>query len=300
MNILKNASWDSLQAFSVFAEEKNFTRAAARLHLSQPALHTKIGNLSRSLGLELYVRKGRQIEVTHAGSQLQRFARELVHSAAEFDMELQGNAAGQPVILTAGEGSYLYLLGDGIKSYCSLKKRPLVLHTAPGPASMEAVISARAHLGVGSVEAAPSGVIVRPLTKVGQVVVVPAGHSLGKKRNVRLKDLQGGCLVVPPVGLPHRTMISRMLQSANVDWNVAVEATGWELIVKFVQLGLGIAIVNEFCRLPKGLIARPVPELPSIQYSLFHLDKRLSKPIVELKQALLQCADSWREKPKHG
>ena len=38
---IRNIPWTALQAFAAFAEDANFTRAAARLHLSQPALHTK-------------------------------------------------------------------------------------------------------------------------------------------------------------------------------------------------------------------------------------------------------------------
>jgi DNA-binding transcriptional LysR family regulator len=47
VNLLRDTSWDALHAFAEFAEDGNFTRAAARLHISQPALHTKIANLAR-------------------------------------------------------------------------------------------------------------------------------------------------------------------------------------------------------------------------------------------------------------
>src|SRR5262245_24818115 len=108
MSLLRNASWDALTAFAEFAEDGNFTRAAARLHLSQPALHTKIANLGRVLGTVLYVRRGRHIEITDAGRKVQRFARELAQAAGAFEAELQGITAHEPVVLAAGEGSYLY------------------------------------------------------------------------------------------------------------------------------------------------------------------------------------------------
>ena len=45
MKLIRNTSWDAVLAFAEFARDGNFTRAAARLHMSQPALHTKIANL---------------------------------------------------------------------------------------------------------------------------------------------------------------------------------------------------------------------------------------------------------------
>ena len=57
MNLLRDTSWDALLAFAEFSRDCNFTRAADRLHLSQPALHTKISNLARNLGTPLYIRK---------------------------------------------------------------------------------------------------------------------------------------------------------------------------------------------------------------------------------------------------
>jgi DNA-binding transcriptional LysR family regulator len=87
-----------------------------------------------------------------------------------------------------------------------------------------------------------------------------------------------------------------MLQSERVEWNVAVEATGWELMLEFVRLGLGMAVVNACCRMPRGVVARPMPELPSLEYFVFHLDKPLSKAAAELKQRLLAFGDSWKKR----
>lgn len=84
------------------------------------------------------------------------------------------------------------------------------------------------------------------------------------------------------------------LQSASVEWQPAVEANGWELMLHFVKLGIGVAIVNACCRIPPGVSVRPLPELPSVQFHLFHAKKPLSKPTAELKAALLRHADTWK------
>ena len=64
---------DALRSFAVFAEHRNFTAAAAALHISQPSLHVKIKKLAAALGTELYERDGRRLYLTASGEQLAAF-----------------------------------------------------------------------------------------------------------------------------------------------------------------------------------------------------------------------------------
>lgn len=295
MNLLRDVSLDALMAFAEFAEDGNFTRAAGRLHLSQPALHTRISKLGEAVGRPLYVRRGRGIEITPVGRQVQRFARELAASANAFQSELQGQDVEPTVVLAAGEGATLYLLGQGIRAHLSHRRHSLQLLTADGAAAVEAVRSGRAQLGVACLETVPKDLTVMPLTRVGQVLAMPRRHPLSARRKVKLTDLQGTDLIVPPEGRPHRVMLSRLLQSAGVDFNVAVEATGWEVMLHLVRLGMGLAVVNACCRLPAGVVSRPMPELPSLQYHLFHRNGGVTGSAATLRENLLAQANTWRD-----
>lgn len=75
---------------------------------------------------------------------------------------------------------------------------------------------------------------------------------------------------------------------------MAVEATGWEVMLHLVRLGMGLAVVNACCRLPAGVAGRPIPELPALQYFLFHRNGGLSKAAANLKQSLAGHADAWK------
>ena len=295
MNLLRDASLDALLAFAEFAEDGNFSRAAIRLHISQPALHTKIAKLSRTLETSLYVRRGRSIEITESGRRVQRFAREMAAATLDFQNELLQVDTPQSVVLVAGEGSYLYLLGHGIRTHLARNRHSLRLLTADGVAAVEAVQSGRAHLGVASLDAVPDELMAQPLTRVGQVLVVPKRHPLASRRNIKLKDLNGEELIVPPPGRPHRTMLSRMLQSEQVDWRVAVEAAGWEVMLHLVRLGMGLAIVNACCRIPSGVVARPIPDLPALQYYVFSRSRKLPRAAQALKETLLASAHHWMQ-----
>jgi LysR family transcriptional regulator, low CO2-responsive transcriptional regulator len=295
MNLLRDTSLDALLAFAEFAEDGNFSKDALRLHISQPALHTKIAKLGRTVDRPLYIRRGRSIEITEAGRKVQRFARELAASTLAFQDDLLEQESAQSVVLAAGEGSYLYLLGQGMRAHLSANKHSLQLITADGAAAVEAVQSGRAHLGVASLEAIPKGMMMEPLTKVGQVLALTKQHPLALKRRIRLKDLVGAELIVPPSGRPHRAMLSQMLQSAEVSWKVAVEASGWEVMLHLVRLGMGLAVVNECCRIPAGVVTRPIPELPALQYFIFWRSAALPRVAHVLKQNLLTHANAWKD-----
>ena len=287
---------DWLEAFTVFAEHLSFTGAARALHLSQPALHVQIGKLGAELGVPLYVRRGQRLELTADGRRVLLFAREMGERERAFRDVLRAGESLQPVALAAGEGSFLYLLGPAIRAFTASARAPLRLLTRDRDATLAAVRSGEAHLGVAPVDGAPQGLTIDPLTEVAQVLAMPAAHPLARRRSIKLRDLEGARLIVPPPGRPHREAITAALLAAGVTWEPAVEASGWEPMLHFVALGVGIAIVNACCRLPRGLCARPLPELPRRTYSVVRRrDAALEGAIAELRQVVLTHAAAWQK-----
>jgi LysR family transcriptional regulator, low CO2-responsive transcriptional regulator len=279
------AEW--LESFIAFGERLNFTHAAAALHLSQPALHVQIAKLSETLGVALYERRGRQIALTDAGVALLGFARDAQQRSAELVTALRTGVDASSVTLAAGTGAFLYLLGPGIRDFMASSPARLRLLHRDRTGTVEAVRRGEAHLGVAAFDAVPDDLDAEPLTRVPQVLVVPKRHRLARKRQVKLVDLNGERLIVPPVGSPQRATLSQALDSAEVQWRVAVEATGWELVLRFAELGVGLAIVNGCCRIPPGLVSRSLPELPRVSYYLVERRaSQLSEAAAQLRRAL--------------
>lgn len=261
---------DWLEAFRVFAESMNFTHAAEALHISQPALHVKIRKLGEALGEPLYRKTGRTLLLTAAGEQVAAFAREQKSRGDAFLDELKTGRSHQPVELVAGEGAYRYLLGPVISRFLEEGSFPLHLHTGDRDSTLDLILSGRAHIGVTALDAQVDGIAAEPIADIGQVLVLPAGHPIAKQAHVTLRDLEGEALVVPPQGRPHRQMLNRMLMAQGVSWHVGVEAQGWDLMMHFARLGIGLAVVNDFCSVPDGLIACPLEELPGVRYHAVH------------------------------
>ncbi len=261
---------DWLKAFIVFSEQLNMTRAAQALCISQPALHVQLAKLSEALGVPLYRRKGRRLELTAEGERVALFAREeeeRIHGLVE---ELQSGQDSQPVVLAAGEGSYLYLLGEAIRRFRKRWSGRLSLLTLDQEGALDMVRKGKAHLAVSVLGERPPDLEAHLLKEVQPLLALPRAHPLASRPRVTILDLEGERLVVPPVGRPHRATMARTLEDAGVAWQVAVEASGWPLILHFVQLGLGAAVVNGCCRMPRGVVAVPMAGLPSVRYYLAH------------------------------
>jgi DNA-binding transcriptional LysR family regulator len=259
---------ESLAAFVVFAEQLNFTRAATLLHISQPALHTRIRKLGEQLGVPLYRRDGRQLLLTDAGRELVRFARELEAQTRELHDVLHGNRPTAPVTLAAGEGSFLYLLGEPIRRFVRRGAAPLRLLTRDREQMLAALRSGEAQLGVAALDAVPDELACTQLCEVPQLLVMPSEHPLARKRKIRLEQLAGERMIVALRGRPHRETFARAMAAAGVSWEVAVETHGWPAMLHFVRLGLGLAVVNGSVKLPRGYVGRPIPELPTTRYWL--------------------------------
>lgn len=286
---------DAIQAFAAFAETLNFTSAAQLLHISQPALHTKIGKLEDHLGTPLYVRSGRALQLTPLGESVARFGRDLCARTEQFCAATEGRTH-QTITLTAGDGAYMYLLGSGVQAFLRTRDSRLLLLTSDRDRSIQLVREGRAILGVAPIESVPADLDASVLSVVGQMLVVPRKHSLAKCDSLNLKDLAGSRLIVPPENRPHRRMLSQMLQSEDVPWSIAVEASGWELMMRFTQMGIGIAVVNACCKVPRDLKAIPIPELPKLHYHVFRLRDAIMPPEADrLAHLLRQHANDWKK-----
>jgi DNA-binding transcriptional LysR family regulator len=270
-------SSDALTAFAVFAEHLNFTRAAAELHISQPALHVKVAKLARTLDRPLYHRSGRRLVLTPDGEAVARFARDHDDRLARFLGELRATPPHRPVVLAAGQGAYLYLLGDVIRD--ALPARVRLVNGDRGQ-TLAAVRTGRAHLGVAVLDTLPDDLVTEVLASYPQAAILPADHPLARRRRLRLRDLAGAALVVPPPHRPHRIALERALRAAGVEWSVAVEAEGWPLTLHFVSLGIGLAVVNGCVSPTAGLVSRPVTDLPDIPYHAIHRRGTLDDPRV--------------------
>jgi DNA-binding transcriptional LysR family regulator len=258
-----------LRAFAAFADALNFTRAARVVGLSQPAMFERIARLAAEVGAALYERDGRQLRLTDAGVRVAAFAREELARTHAFLADLRGEAQRERVVLAAGEGAYLYLLGPALRAFA--REDPdatLCPLTRGGPDALEAVREGSAHLAVAAVDLVPEDLTARDLVRTPLCAVMAAGHRLARRRSLRLADLAGERLVLAPAGQTHRAFVGRALAGVPAAPEPPIEADGWPLMLHLAGLGLGVAIVNGVCQPPRGAVLRPLRELGHVTYRL--------------------------------
>ena len=109
-----------LRYFLMVAEELNITRAAARLHMSQPPLSSQIKGLEEELGVQLFVRGKRHLSITDAGRHLYRRARQILELAEQTQQELQSaDELSGNLNISLVEGRAPYLLSRWIAGFRS-------------------------------------------------------------------------------------------------------------------------------------------------------------------------------------
>ena len=185
-----------LAQFVAVAEERNFTRAAERLHLSQQALSHAVRQLERELGVALLTRTTRRVELTSAGRTLLEDGRPLLAAAARLRDRL-GDDAGHPLRVGYTPG----ISGEQVAQLT----RPL-LAVAPGArfearqlypdALASALLAGELDVGLARRMPAPPGLTARTIAEHPLRVAVAATHRLAGRERAALRELADDRLVV--------------------------------------------------------------------------------------------------------
>jgi DNA-binding transcriptional LysR family regulator len=267
----------------------SFTRAAEIRHISQPAFFRQIKNLSDHLGLKLYVKEGRNIQLTGSGEEVAIFAREISERVNLFQRRLDLSVPAPQITIAAGQGCYLYLLGRGIESFTNKANSKLKLLISNRAETLHHLRTGSAHIGITVMSDIPSDLYGSVLRKIRPVLVVPEQHEFANKRSASIDQLRHIELVVPPEPSELRSTIFSLCQKFDFVPKISVEASGWELMTHFVSLGLGAAVVNSCCRLKKGVVGIPIKEMQSTDYFLLHRkDQHLFDELKLLKHEIIQ------------
>ncbi|WP_250036253.1 LysR family transcriptional regulator [Paractinoplanes maris] len=238
--------------FVAVAEERNFTRAAARLHVVQSGVSAVIKAMERELGARLLDRTSKRVELTDAGEALlprARAALEAVREARDAVDEVRGGLRGTVRIGTLTSVGLIdvpALLGAFHRLHPDVGLR---LHVSPRGSDGLLTWLADGLLDLAIVSAPgrpPAGLRVRPVGSRRLELVLPAGHRLAGAATVRIADLAGESFVDFPAGYGNRTVVDKAFADAGVQRHVAIEVTDIANGAGFVREGLGVAILPPF------------------------------------------------------
>ncbi len=183
-----------LRYFVAVAEELHFRRAAERLHVSQPPLSQQIRALERELGVELFSRNRRRVELTAPGRALLGHARDIldaVDHAVETTRRVARGEAGELAVGFVGSAMY-GALPDVLREFRAA--RPAValrLRELPTGAALDALVEGRIDLGVVRPAQVEPGIALDVVARESVVVALPEAHRLAGRARLALRDLAG-------------------------------------------------------------------------------------------------------------
>jgi len=240
-----------LRCFVGVAEQLNFSRAAQRLDISQPALSRQVKRLERELGAQLFDRIARRVRLTVAGEELLARARALLQDADTLRTRAHDLSGGSRGVLRVGATPQTLesLVSQLLTRYRRACPRVEVQLVEDGAASLLEQIE-RGLVNV-AIAALPSGATLegRVLFPLGVLAVVPAGHALGRRKSVELTQLAGEPLLLLRKGFLTRQLFDGACQLAQLAPRVILESSSPHCLLSLVEGGHGIAIIPSTVRM---------------------------------------------------
>ncbi len=254
-----------LETLLAVAEERSFSRAAARLHRTQSAVSQVVAKLEAELGETLLERAGGQ--PTDAGKVLLEYAQRMLNlrkDAGAALVDLRSLHQGR-LDLAANEYTCLYLLPvlDAFR-----RKHPRIkvaVQRTLGSRIADEVQLRTVEIGVVSFRPADPQVMSTVVYRDELMCVVAPGHALARAGKAALNRLGKETFVAHNVPSPLRQRVIETFQRRKIPLQMEVELPSLEAIKRFVQRGNGVAMVPRLTvegELEAGtLVAVEVPEL---------------------------------------
>ena len=240
-----------LRGFCYAAQTGSMSKAAEKLLLSQPSVSLQIKALERELDTQLFDRKGPRIALTADGQHLLELARPLVDGIDRLEdtfASLRDSEERGTVNVAAGGSTIQYILPPFVEQYTREYPRvDLRLHNVTGKAGLASLRNGESDFAVGPMLDTPHDIAFQPLFSYEPMLIACVDHPLTRRKRISLKDICKYPLILPPQNQSTYRFVESVFTEHSLDYDVKLEVGGYDVIKKYVQLGLGISIVMSHC-----------------------------------------------------
>jgi DNA-binding transcriptional LysR family regulator len=291
-----------LRAFVAVAELGSFRAAASELHLSQPALSRRIEKLEGALGVRLFDRTTRSVNLTAVGREFSRKARELLNGLEESLLGIRDVAervTGE-VTVACVPSAVRYFLPGVLKEYHERYPRIIVRIIDEGANEvLSNVVRSEADFGLNYIGTQEPNVDFEPILKESFVVACRPEHPLARRRRVSWAELNQFDYMTVAKASGNRLLLDLALTEIPVRPSWFCEVRHVSSLVSLVEAGLGIAAVPRLA-MPQGehptLVSVPLVE-PTVTRTV-GLIRRRGRVLSPAAQQLYDLLAASRIKPK--
>ncbi len=234
-----------LEVLVAVAQEKGFSRAAERLHRSQPAVSQAIARLEEELERSLFDRSSKDGTLTDAGRVLYDYAVQLLNLRRDAHAALRelSDLRGGKVVIAANEYTVSHLLPfvatfRGRHPDVKVEVKRSLASEIPSE-----LLRRDAELGVLSYRPAQPGLEVVQVSSDELVLLVPPGHRLAGRARVSLRELGAESFLAHNVRSHYRERVIRTFESHRTPLRIALELPTLEAIRRLVERGVGVALM---------------------------------------------------------
>lgn len=240
-----------LRAFCMAAKTGSISKAAEALFQSQPTVTLQIQALEREMNITVFERRGPNISLTPEGVVLLQVAQPLVDGIEGLEESFHahfGRLDHGVLNIAAGESTILYILPEYIKRFRETYPGIQVkLHNVTGRDGLAMLRADEADLAIGSMLDVPDDVIYHPSLFYSATLITATDHPLTQVSEMNLAEISKYGLILPPRHLATWRMLEMVFSQQGLKFSVSLEAGGWEIIKKYVEMDMGISIVSGLC-----------------------------------------------------
>jgi aminoethylphosphonate catabolism LysR family transcriptional regulator len=238
-------NFTQLRAFDAVARTGGFSRAGHELGLSQPAVTIQVRSLEQHFGVQLFRRRGRQVELTEMGQRLYEHTRRLFGIEAEaFELLQSGQQllAGDVTIAADGPYAVMGLLSRFRRRHPEVR---VSVRLANSQECLAELMAQRVDLALAA-ELRPGGHLhAVPYLRQPLMLLLPAAHDWAARTDLAVGDLEGVAIVTREPGSNTRRMFEEVLARRQVKVRTVLELASREAVREAVASGLGIAVLLE-------------------------------------------------------
>jgi DNA-binding transcriptional LysR family regulator len=237
-----------LRYFVAVAEERNFTRAAQRLHMAQPPLSRQIQQLEETLGVQLFERNSRPLKLTETGKFFYLHAVQLLAQTAELESMTRRVGNIERSLSVGFVGSTLYgMLPKIIRRFRDENMTvELSLHEMSTMDQLRALKDGRIDIGFGRIRLEDANIRRVVLREEKMIVALPEGHPLSLSKPVlALRDLLNETLIIFPK-TPRPSYADQVLaafQDRGLEPHRIYETRELQVALGLVAAGEGVSVV---------------------------------------------------------
>ena len=232
-----------LRSFATAARLRNISRAAEELNVGQPTVTTHIKKLEDELGVTLFDRVKRPIQLTLAGSTLAELATPLMEGIDSLAMDASRKEEQGPVTIASTADIIPHVLLEGVKVFQSTFPHVMIrIRSRRRDEVIQLVEAGEVDMGVVPGPERNPALEFQGVFGYERVLIAPKGHAVANDPLVSLDQISEWPLVLMGPHTHTRTVLEDEFRRKGLSWEVVVELDSMDVIKKYVAEGMGISV----------------------------------------------------------